>query len=215
MLHAKGQARSNEPGRPAPHAPLSPPSGIGTLDFVRETASAIPGQAPHAAAARGRLAVDPYMRVIGAPGLMAFGDCAHVATGDLPATAQVASQAGTFLGRLLTDGYKLDTADAAPPLPEGAPGTRTLRTALRGSDRGVAPPFRFLNLGILAYVGGSEALVQVDVGGQGAKLKNAGRIGFALWRSVYLSKQYGVRNRMLVAVDWLKARVFGRDISRL
>ena len=38
--------------------------------------------------------------------------------------------------------------------------------------------------------------------------------GFALWRSVYLSKQYGMRNRILVAVDWAKARAFGRDLSR-
>jgi NADH dehydrogenase FAD-containing subunit len=155
------------------------------------------------------------MRVIGAPGLLSFGDCAHVAKGDLPATAQVASQAGTFLGRLLTDGYRLDTDDSAPPLPDDARGRRTLRSTLRGADKDVAPPFRFLNLGILAYVGGSEALVQVDVGGRGRKIKNAGRIGFALWRSVYLSKQYGMRNRILVAVDWAKAQVFGRDISRL
>ena len=41
-----------------------------------------------------------------------------------------------------------------------------------------------------------------------------GAAGFALWRSVYLSKQYGLRNRLLVAVDWAKARVFGRDLSR-
>jgi NADH:ubiquinone reductase (non-electrogenic) len=202
------------PPRSIPFPPLHL-AGIGTLEFVRETACAIPAQAEYAGRARGRLAVDAWMRVIGAPGMLAFGDCAHVASGDLPATAQVASQAGTFLGRLLTDGYLLDTDNAAPPLPDGAPGARTLRSVLRGSSKGVAPPFRFLNLGILAYVGGSEALVQVDVGGQGAKLKNAGRIGFALWRSVYLSKQYGVRNRMLVAVDWFKARIFGRDISRL
>ena len=197
-----------------PHTPLLP-SGIGTLDLVSKTSAAIPGQAEHAQAARGRLAVDQFMRVIGAPGMLAFGDCAHVTTGALPATAQVASQAGTYLGRLLTDGYDLAADTPAPVLPESAPGTRTLRSMLRGANKGVAPPFRFLNLGILAYVGGSEALVQVDVGGQGKKLKNAGRAGFALWRSVYLSKQYGLRNRMLVAVDWLKARVFGRDISRL
>lgn len=73
-----------------------------------------------------------------------------------------------------------------------------------------------LNLGILAYVGKSEALVQIAVGGgDEKKVKSAGQAGFALWRSVYLSKQYGLRNRILVAVDWAKARVFGRDLSRL
>ena len=85
-----------------------------------------------------------------------------------------------------------------------------------GGDKGAAPPFSFLNLGILAYVGKSEALVQIAVGGDASdrKVKGAGRAGFALWRSVYLSKQYGLRNRLLVAVDWAKARVFGRDLSR-
>ena len=58
--------------------------------------------------------------------------------------------------------------------------------------------------------------MQIAVGGDtsGRKVKGAGRAGFALWRSVYLSKQYGLRNRLLVAVDWAKARVFGRDLSR-
>ena len=85
-----------------------------------------------------------------------------------------------------------------------------------GGDKGAAPPFSFLNLGILAYVGKSEALVQIAVGGDASdrKVKGAGRAGFALWRSVYLSKQYGLRNRLLVAVDWAKARAFGRDLSR-
>ena len=67
-----------------------------------------------------------------------------------------------------------------------------------------------------AYVGKSEALVQIAVGGgDEKKVKGAGQAGFALWRSVYLSKQYSVRNRLLVAVDWVKARAFGRDLSRL
>ena len=34
-------------------------------------------------------------------------------------------------------------------------------------------------------------------------------------RSVYLSKQVSTRNRLLVLVDWLKAKSFGRDITRL
>ena len=62
--------------------------------------------------------------------------------------------------------------------------------------------------------------MQIAVGGDASdrKVKGAGRAGFALWRSVYLSKQYGLRtrlrNRLLVAVDWAKARAFGRDLSR-
>jgi len=191
-------------------------AGIGTLDFVKRSAEAIEGQGEHAAQARGRLAVDPWLRVCGAPGVFAFGDCAHLVESPLPATAQVASQAGTYLGRLLADGYSMDAA--TPTLHEDAPGARTLRylRSSFGSNKGEAPPFSFLNLGILAYVGKSEALVQIAVGGEDndRKVKGAGQAGFALWRSVYLSKQYGLRNRILVAVDWAKARLFGRDLSR-
>ena len=199
-------------------------AGIGTLGFVRSTSEAIGGaQQEHAAQARGRLAVDGWMRVLGAPGVFAFGDCAHVVGSPYPATAQVASQAGTYLGRLLADGYEFEVAGpggvAGPPeLPPGAAGAGTLRQ-LRAEvgPRGhrLASPFTFLNLGILAYLGQSEALVQIAVGGRDAKLKSAGQAGFALWRSVYLSKQYGLRNRVLVAFDWVKARLFGRDLSRL
>ena len=95
-------------------------------------------------------------------------------------------------------------------------GGRALAVAVDEGRRGFAPPFSFLNLGLLAYVGDSKALAQIAVGGgDEKKLKGAGQAGFALWRSVYLSKQFGLRNRVLVAVDWAKARVFGRDLSRL
>ena len=195
-------------------------AGIGTLDFVKDASARIgPAQAQHADQARGRLAVDQWARVLGAPGVFAIGDCAHVVDSPYPATAQVASQAGTYLGRLVADGYDF-AVDGPPRLQPGAAGERTLRHRLRTvtsyESAGFAPPFSFLNLGLLAYVGKAEALVQIAVGGgEERKVKGAGRAGFALWRSVYLSKQYGLRNRILVASDWAKARAFGRDLSRL
>lgn len=45
-------------------------------------------------------------------------------------------------------------------------------------------------------------------------IKTSGEAGFLLWRSIYLSKQVSWRNRVLVFVDWVKTRVFGRDITR-
>ena len=121
-------------------------AGIGTLDFVKEASEAIPAQAQHAGDARGRLAVDRWTRVIGAPGMFAFGDCAHVVDNPYPATAQVASQAGTYLGRLIADGYDMEAE--VPRLAEGAPGTPTLRNTLStlGEDKGLAPPFTFVRI---------------------------------------------------------------------
>ncbi|KAL7573045.1 hypothetical protein ACA910_018737 [Epithemia clementina (nom. ined.)] len=82
----------------------------------------------------------------------------------------------------------------------------------RGLER--APAFGFLNLGMLAYLGGGEALSQVQVG-QVPILAWAGSVAFVLWRSVYLVKQVATRNRVLVTFDWIKSAVFGRDTTRL
>lgn len=72
----------------------------------------------------------------------------------------------------------------------------------------------FLNLGLLAYVGGGEALSQVELG-DFPIFSYAGSISFVLWRSVYLVKQVATRNRVLVTFDWIKSSLFGRDITRL
>ena len=62
--------------------------------------------------ARGRLAIDPWMRVIGSDGkILAFGDCTCITSGQLPATAQVAAQQGEYLASLMNKRYNL-----SPPL---------------------------------------------------------------------------------------------------
>merc|ERR1711920_427664 len=82
------------------------------------------------------------------------------------------------------------------------------------NDREIAAPFQFLNLGILAYTGGGSALAQLQVApGEKGSVKGKGKIGFGLWRSVYLSKQVSWRNRCLVSLDWVKTQIFGRDIT--
>lgn len=73
-------------------------------------------------------------------------------------------------------------------------------------------PFEFLSLGIMAYVGNDQALTQVEAFDV-FNLKLAGWFAFLLWRSVYITKQVSFRNRVLILFDWMKAKVFGRDIS--
>lgn len=76
-----------------------------------------------------------------------------------------------------------------------------------------AKPFQFLNLGVLAYIGASQALAQISVDDK--VILGSGPIGFLLWRGIYWSKQVSWRNRVLVGVDWVKGRLFGRDIGSL
>ncbi|CAN0118096.1 unnamed protein product, partial [Discosporangium mesarthrocarpum] len=66
-----------------------------------------------------------------------------------------------------------------------------------------------------------QAVAQVRVGENTPLLNAAGDVGFFLWRSTYAVKQAGgpwallSRNRITVLVDWMKTKVYGRDITRL
>ena len=161
---------------------------------------------------RGRLAVDRYLRVLGAPPGTVFGlgDCAAFRDAPLPATAQVAAQQGEYLARLLSSNF--DVSRQVPSF-EGAR-NKSLGEFFceKTPDALVARPFQFLDLGILTYVGDSKALAQLSIGP--ASVKGAGRLAFALWRSVYLAKQMSLRNRLLIFGDWVRTRLFGRDITR-
>lgn len=178
--------------------------------------------------AGGRVEVDKWLRCptktpesFGS--ILVLGDAAYFSEGDgaLPQTAQVAGQEGAYAARMLNRGYDLS---ATPPILPETTANENARDAnldvmliaswlkVRGLDK--AQGFRFLNLGILAYVGGGEALSQVEIGDVPV-FSYAGSVAFLLWRSVYLVKQVATRNRVLVTFDWIKSALFGRDITRL
>lgn len=127
-----------------------------------------------------RLAVDEYLRLPGHENVYAVGDCAAVGQPPLPATAQVAQQQGAYLAKALK--------------------------RLRRGDR--VEPFRFKASGMLAYIGGGEALADLP------QVKWSGRGAWLFWRSVYLTKLVSPANKIKVLFDWIKARLFGRDLSR-
>jgi NADH dehydrogenase FAD-containing subunit len=183
----------------------------------------------------GRIPVDRWQRVLGAPSgsMIAIGDASGT-IGEktdelLPQTAQVAAQQGAYVARLLNRGYDLTGAPTfkdsevttslstnslflPAPINHEAAIDEGKKKDLRGMVN--AKPFKFLNLGQLAYTGGGEALSQVQLGDK--KLFNqAGSVGFLLWRSVYIVKQVSTKTRLLVLLDWAKTRMFGRDVTRM
>ena len=173
--------------------------------------------------ARGRLAIDSWCRVLGTDGsIMSLGDCACNILNQLPATAQVASQQGEYLARLLSKGdfqVKDETSGKLKPVmrkKEESTLADHISSFAMLSDT-IAAPFQFLNLGILAYTGSGTALSQIQVtpNNESGRIKGKGKVGYGLWRSVYLSKQVSMRNRSLVLTDWLKTQIFGRDITRI
>lgn len=174
--------------------------------------------------ARGRIATDGWLRAEGSNGsILAFGDCSCNTEAQLPATAQVAAQQGEYLAGLMNKRFDLSPTLSQegiflPPIrnPKSSiPLSDKIANFAMQNDNDFAKPFQFLNLGILAYTGGGSALAQVSPAPGAEPIKGTGKVGNALWRSVYLTKQVSWRNRALVLNDWLKRQIFGRDITRV
>ena len=70
--------------------------------------------------------------------------------------------------------------------------------------------FEFNDLGMLAYIGNEQALAEVPK----AKLRWHGALTYLAWRSAYLTRLVSFKNKVLVLFDWIKTRVFGRDMSK-
>lgn len=205
-------------------------AGNGTRRIVGKIVHKLTGEpAEDAVSKRRKIPVDEWLRVPGTDGVFAIGDCSRLEAGALPSTAQVAGQQGAYLGRkfALLSGERgrrrrrpahegltffcfscllsrrglrareglIAKADArklaGPEAPE-----------LRDSGGKTVNPFRFLSLGIMAYLGNERAVVQVPATSE-TNIKVGGRFAYALWASVYAVKQVDVRNR----VSWV-SRLF-------
>lgn len=110
--------------------------------------------------------------------VFALGDCAIMENAAYPATAQVANQKANWLAKRLNKG-DLEAAG-----------------------------FTYKNLGVMAYIGNWNAIMQTDGG------DISGRVAWFIWRGAYLAKSVSWRNRILIPVYWFVNWVFGRDISR-
>jgi NADH:quinone reductase (non-electrogenic) len=142
--------------------------------------------------------------------------------GNAPAPLLATLGLETVRGRLVVDRYlrvpsREDVyalGDCAafgdPPLPATAQvaqqqGKYLARSLLSERER---VPFDYRALGMLAYIGGGRALADLPQG------QWSGRGAWIFWRSVYLTRLVSPANKAKVLFDWLKARLFGRDLSR-
>ena len=106
----------------------------------------------------------------------------------LPPTAQVARQEGEYLAKLHSE------------------------VRLKGSKNDIAEgilPFQYNHKGSLAYVGQDKAVM--DIPAIGPVMGAGAGLG---WKAFETYSQFSLRNRALVFTDWLRSKVFGRDISR-
>ncbi|KAG5647435.1 hypothetical protein DXG03_009365 [Asterophora parasitica] len=116
-----------------------------------------------------------------------IGDCGIIDGEPLPATAQVAAQKGIYLAQKLNKIVK---------------------------DKAAPKPFKFKNLGSLAYIGNWKAIYDRP-GDQGQFMsKESGRLAWLLWRSAYFTMTLSLKNKILVPFYWFLNWIFGRDLTR-
>ncbi|KAJ3240203.1 NADH:ubiquinone oxidoreductase [Chytriomyces hyalinus] len=144
------------------------------------------------------LVTDDWLVVKGSPrgSIFALGDCS--ATKWAP-TAQVASRQGAYLANMFGHLANMKREQAQFEQ-EGKTSLDVVQTL---------PPFVYTHMGSLAYVGGEKAIADLP-----GNIHIGGMLTFYFWRSAYLSNLFTLRNRTLVAFDWMKCTMFGRDISR-
>lgn len=128
---------------------------------------------------RSKLIIDHYLHVQGFENIYALGDCSEIPDEPFPVTAQTAQRQGKYLGRSLNKIAKGKTVK----------------------------PFKYKDLGMLAYIGSNKALANTN------QYKGSGFVTWLFWRSVYITKLVSFKNKVLVLFDWFKTFVFGRDVS--
>src|ERR1700736_3454661 len=133
----------------------------------------------------GRLLVNEFLAVPGAPGLWAAGDCAAVPDGK-------------------TETFHPPTAQHG--LREGLVVAKNIEAAILGRP---LKPFTFTTLGLLATIGRRTGAAMVF------GIKFSGFIAWVLWRGIYLMKLPRLPKKLRAMVAWTLDLFFSRDIEQM
>lgn len=131
--------------------------------------------------------------------VFALGDCTNIegVSPPLPATAQVANQEAQYLARAMNKNYS----------------STTKKFDTESYDK--AAGFNFHNRGVMTFLGGSKAVLQgPSVSREGVTRGLKGFLAYAIWRGAYLTMTLSWRNKVLIPIQWLAVKIFGRSISR-
>ncbi|KAG1796174.1 NDE2, mitochondrial external NADH dehydrogenase [Suillus variegatus] len=148
------------------------------------------------------ITVDDHLRMKGSRDIFAIGDC--TASSYAP-TAQVASQQGSYLSRVFKLLAKKDQLEADLSHAETSEEAEKLKKQV---DKVKLKPFHYSHQGSLAYIGSDKAIADLPIFGR--EWTSGGVATFMFWRSAYLSTLFSLRNRSLVAGDWMRVKLWGR-----
>ncbi|KAJ7472304.1 pyridine nucleotide-disulfide oxidoreductase-domain-containing protein [Mycena galericulata] len=167
------------------------------------------------------ITIDEHLQMNGTDGsIFAIGDC--TSSSHAP-TAQVATQQGNYLAhafaqRVKGDNLKAQLAEleaSAAMILHDDERKKVLAEAenvKRQLSKFKIRPFTYSHQGTLAYIGSDKAIA--DLPFLNGSFASGGFLTYYFWRSAYISTLFSLRNRTLVATDWARTKVFGRDVSR-
>ncbi|KAH3668629.1 hypothetical protein OGAPHI_002383 [Ogataea philodendri] len=188
-----------------PYGMLVWAGGIRPTDFTTGLFKKIEGQA----GARRGLLVDENLKVKGTENVYAVGDCAF--TGH-PPTGQVAHQEGHYLASTFAKRAAIDDLEAELVRSSNSDEKSKVQTRLDAALADIKP-FKYNHLGSLSYVGAEKAVADL-VWGTFSSTSTGGAFTYLIWRSSYIAMCISARMRALVAADWLKVSLFGRDLTK-
>ncbi|CCU75142.1 external NADH-ubiquinone oxidoreductase 1,mitochondrial precursor [Blumeria hordei DH14] len=190
-------------------------TGNAIRPIIKDLIQKIPAQKD----SRRGLAVNEYLVVQGTKDIWAVGDCA--VAGYAP-TAQVAVQEGTFLARLFntmakSEAVETKISELSSTLNLQPGNTAEITEEIKQLEKKLRrikhiKPFNYTHQGSLAYIGSERAVA--DISWLNGNFATGGGLTYLFWRSAYLSMCFSTRNRVLVVLDWMKSKIFGRDVSR-
>ena len=136
-----------------------------------------------------RIVVDAYNRVPGFDGVFAIGDqCLLTSDAAYPGGHPQVAQVAIQQAKNLA---------------------RNLRRIASGEGEASLTPFAYNNLGSMATVGRNKAVVEIG------KLRSQGFFAWVLWLVVHLRSILGVKNKMMVLLNWLWKYVSYNDSIRM
>jgi NADH dehydrogenase len=140
----------------------------------------------------GRVKVLPDCSIPGHPNAFVIGDAAYLvdsASGQtVPGVSQGALQMGRYVAKVIE-----------AELRSGASGARKVR----------ATGFHYKDLGSMATVGKSRAVVEIG------RLHFGGLLAWFAWMALHITVLIGFRNRVSVLLSWIYSYIFFRRGSRL
>ena len=133
----------------------------------------------------GRVVVNEYLELPPFPGVLAIGDGAHCWDRRLQAALPPTAQVAVQQARCVAG---------------------NIARELRGQGK---EPFVYRHRGDLVSLGAGDGVGEI------AGLAFSGLPAWLLWRSVFLAKLIGWKNRIRVALDWIIGSLFERDVAKL